>query len=243
MSDNGGRRSGGWLSILLASVAGLAIGVAGMLLLRGGMSDERIGQAAQNYIMANPQILPEAMAELERRQAAQAIGPRRAQFETPYAGAWAGAQDGDVVLVEFFDYACSFCRASNEAIDRLLAEDPRLKVVWRELPVLGPDSQQAALASLAAAEQGKFRQFYAALFSVGRPTPEAVTAALAQAGVQKGEPSEAHRAELARNMELANLVRASGTPTFIIGDKIFHGAVPYEELKAAIDEARARRAS
>ena len=243
MSAEGTRRPGGWLAIILASIAGIAVGVAAMLFFRGAVSDERIGEAAHNYIMANPQILPEAMEELERRQAAQAIEPRRAQFETPFAGAWAGARDGDVVLVEFFDYACGFCRSSNETVDRLLAEDPRLKVVWRELPVLGPDSQQAALASLAAAEQGRFRQFYNALFAVGRPTREAVAAAAAQAGVQPGAPSEAHRAELARNMELANLVKASGTPTFIVGDRIFHGAVPYEDLKAAIDEARARLAS
>jgi protein-disulfide isomerase len=243
MSADTTRRSGGWLVIILASLAGAAIGAAAMLFFSPGASDERIGQATHNYIMANPQILPEAMQELERRQAAEAIGPRRAQVETPYAGAWAGAQDGDVVLVEFFDYACGFCRQSNEAIDRLLAEDPRLKVVWRELPVLGPDSQQAALASLMAAEQGRFRPFYNALFSVGRPTREAVAAAMAQAGVQAGPPSEAHRAELARNMELASLIRASGTPTFVVGDQVFYGAVPYEELKQAIEEARAQRSS
>jgi hypothetical protein len=109
--------------------------------------------------MAEPEILPKAMEELERKQAAAAVTPRRAQFETPFAGAWAGAQDGDVVLVEFFDYACGYCRQSNEAIDRLLAEDPKLKVVWRELPVLGPASQQAAYASMAAAQQGAFVPF------------------------------------------------------------------------------------
>ncbi|HEY0116782.1 MAG TPA: DsbA family protein [Allosphingosinicella sp.] len=243
MSGTGDRRPGGWLPIILASIAGLAIGVAVMLFVRGPGSDQRVEQVVHNYIMDNPEILPEAMAELERKQASSAVGPRRAQFETPYAGAWAGAQDGDVVLVEFFDYACGYCKASNEAIDRLLQEDPRLKVVWRELPVLGPDSQQAAFASLAAADQGRFRQFYSALFAAGRPTSDAVARAMAQAGVQASQPSDAHRSELARNMELANLVRATGTPTFIVGEQVFHGAVPYEELKQAVDEARQRRGS
>jgi protein-disulfide isomerase len=174
MSGESARRSGGWVSVVVASIAGVAIGVAAMLWFRGPASDARIGEVVHNYIMENPEVLPEAMAELTRREASQAIGPRRAEFETPYGGAWAGAADGDVVLVEFFDYACGFCRQSNAAIDRLLAEDKGLKVVWRELPVLGPDSQQAAFASLAAADQGRFRQYYSALFAAGRPTPPAV---------------------------------------------------------------------
>lgn len=241
MNESVTRRGGFWLPILLAAVAGIAIGVAAMLWLRGSASDARVEQVVHNYIMDHPEILPEAMEVLEQRQAAAAIGPRRAQLETPFGGAWAGAQDGAVVLVEFFDYACSFCRATNPIVSRLLAEDPRLKVVWRELPVLGPESQQAALASLAAAEQGRFRQFYDALFAAGRPSADAIAEAQARAGVRPAEPSAAHRQELARNLELANLIRATGTPTFVVGDQILHGAVGYEALRQAIARARERR--
>ena len=241
MADKGERR-GGWLSLTLAAVAGVGIGAAAMLFFGGGVSDERLARGVRNTIMANPEILPEAMEALERKQAAAAVGPRKAQFETPFAGAWAGAADGDVVLVTFFDYACGYCRQSNEALDRLLAEDPKLKVVWRELPVLGPGSEQAAYVSLAAAEQGKFRPFYQALFAAGRPTPEAISSAAAQAGVQAAAPSPAHRAELARNGQLATAIRATGTPTFVVGDQVLHGALPYEDLKAAVTAARERRA-
>lgn len=243
MSDKGERRASGWMGLAIAGVAGIAIGALAMLLFGSGASDERIARVVRNTLLEQPEILPEAMAELNRKEAAAAIGPRRAEFETPYQGAWAGAEDGDVVLVEFFDYACGYCRQSNEAIDRLLAEDPRLKVVWRELPVLGPASQEAALASLAAADQRKFRPFYQAVFAAGRPTPETIRAAMASAGVQPAAPSQSHQTEIQRNVELAQLVRASGTPTFVVGEKIFHGAVPYEQLKAAIDEARARGSS
>jgi protein-disulfide isomerase len=228
--------------LALAGAAGLVVGAVGVLALGGRGDEERTGQAVRNYLLTHPEILPEAMQVLEQRQAAAAIGPRRAQFETPYAGAWAGAADGDVVLVEFFDYACGFCRASNAVVDRLIAEDPRLRVVYRELPVLGPDSQAAAFASLAAADQGRYRQFYNALFEAGRPAPEAIARARALAGVNAEEPSPAHRQELARNMELASVIRANGTPTFVVGDQVFHGAVGYETLKRAIDQARARRA-
>lgn len=242
MTENGGRRGDGWLSLILAAVAGLAIGAAAMLYF-GPASDARIAQGVRDTLMAEPEILPKAMEELERKQAAAAVAPRRAQFEAPFAGAWAGAADGDVVLVEFFDYDCGYCRQSNEAIDRLLAEDPKLKVVWRELPVLGPGSQEAAYVSMAAAEQGKFRPFYQALFAAGRLGPDTIARAAAQAGVQPGQPSPSHRAELARNVELASLIRATGTPTFVVGDQVLHGAIPYDELKAAIAEAREQRGS
>lgn len=239
--ERSGRSGGGWPMMALAGLAGIGIGASAMLYFRGGADEARIGNIVHDYVMENPELLPAAMEELERKQAAAAVGPRRAQFETPYAGAWAGARDGDVVLVEFFDYACGFCRATNPTVDRLLSEDQRLKVVWRELPVLGPDSQQAAIASLAAAEQGRFRQFHEALFAAGRPTADAVQRAMAQAGVQAVQPTAAHRQELTRNLELANAVRATGTPTFIVGDKVFHGAVGYDQLKQAIAEARAAR--
>ena len=183
MSDKGERRASGWMGLAIAGVAGIAIGALVMLLLGGGIGDDRIKRVVREALMEQPEILPEAMAELNRKEAAAAIGPRRAEFETPYQGAWAGAEDGDVVLVEFFDYACGYCRQSNAAIDRLLAEDPRLKVVCRELPVLGPASQEAALASLAAADQRRFRPFYQAVFAAGRPTPDKIRAAMAQAGV------------------------------------------------------------
>src|SRR3546814_16710051 len=76
------------------------------------------------------------------------------------SGAWAGAKDGDVVLVEFFDYACPYCKASVADVKRLLAEDPKLKVVWRDFTVLGDNSREAAMASLSAARQGHYADFY-----------------------------------------------------------------------------------
>ena len=227
----------GWPVIALAVVAGAALGGLGMTLARGGEGGPSPA-AVRAAIMADPQMLPDAMEELQRREAAAAIGPQRAALERPYSGAWAGAADGDVTLVTFFDYACGFCRQSNAALARLLAEDPRLKVVYRELPVLGPESRTAALASLAAADQGRYRSFYDARFAAGRPTPETIARAQAAAGVQPAAPSDAHNEEIARNAELATRIRANGTPTFVVGDQVLHGAVGYEALKAAVAQAR-----
>jgi protein-disulfide isomerase len=180
------------------------------------------------------------MQALQDRRAGEMVDANRAAFETPFGSAWAGAANGDVVLVEFFDYACGYCRKSNADVERLLAEDPRLKVVWRELPVLGPDSQAAAELSLAAAKQGRFRPFYDRLFAAGRPTPEALASVRTQLGVQPAEGAPEFRAELDKNVELARAINASGTPTFVVGDKVLQGAVGYDALKAAIAEARSK---
>jgi len=241
MSDKTSRLAGGRTGLFVAGGLGLLIGGGAMVLAQGGFGEDRVERIVHDYILENPEILPEAMQRLEQRQAAAAIEPRRAQLETPYASAWAGAADADVVLVEFFDYACTFCRASNPVVERLLREDPRLKVVWRELPVLGPASQEAAFVSLAAADQGRFRQFHDALFALGPPNAQTVAQAQRSVGVQSTMASEAHRRELQGNMELANLLRASGTPTFVVGNQVFHGAVGYERLKQAIEAARAAR--
>ena len=197
--------------------------------------------SVRDYLLENPEILPEAMDRLREREAAKMVSANRSALETPFAGAWAGASDGDVVLVEFFDYACGFCRKSNADVDRLLREDPKLKVVWREWPVLGPDSETAARASLAAAQAGRFKSFFDTLFAAGRPTPEALARARSAAGLAADIPAEVSDRELSKNFQLARGLEATGTPTFIVGDQILQGAVGYEALRDAIKEARERK--
>jgi protein-disulfide isomerase len=214
--------------------------VAGLVgaLIGGGAVAYGSRQSVRDYLLENPEILPEAMDVLRARESAKVVSANRTALETPFAGAWAGAADGDVVLVEFFDYACGYCRKSNADVDRLLREDPKLKVVWREWPVLGADSEAAARASLAAAQAGRFKPFYDTLFATGRPGPEAIGKARAAAGLSGDLPAAEADRELARNFQLARNLEATGTPTFVVGDQIFQGAVGYEALRDAVKEAR-----
>jgi len=234
--------TGGWKTSLIAGVGGLLIGALGIGLYYGFRAPDRAQteKIVHDYILAHGEILPEAMTRLEQRQAQASVSRHRAALERPFHSAWAGAADGDVVLVQFFDYACPYCHAVNADIDRLLGEDPRLKVVWRELPVLGPNSEAAAHASLAAARQGRFRAFHDRLFGLGRPTEAVIAAAVQGAGVTPGAPTADGRAEVARNMALARDIGATGTPTFVIGDRVLQGAVGYQALKDAIAAARTR---
>ena len=235
---------GGWKLSLLAGVVGVLIGALGVSLyfnFRGGPAQSEA--MVRNYILEHGEILPEAMERLQRRQAREAVLQNRQALERPYHGAWAGAEHGDVVMVQFFDYSCPYCHQINGDVERLLREDPRLKVVWREYPVLGPNSESAAVASLAAAEQGRWRQFHARMFALGRPTEAVLQQVLRETGVTTSAPTDAMRAEVTRNAEMARAVGATGTPTFVIGDRVLQGAVGYDALKAAIAEARANRRS
>ncbi|HMJ93708.1 MAG TPA: DsbA family protein [Allosphingosinicella sp.] len=236
-SASRGRLLGGWKGALIAAILGALVGGALMALFSG--------QLVRRYLLANPEIIPEAMQRLEDRKTADTLAAHRAAIETPFASAWAGAKDGDVVLVEFFDYACSYCRKSIADVERLIGEDRKLKVVWRELPVLGPGSEDAAQVSLAAAKAGRFKPFYDRMFALGRPSAGTIAEASRAVGLTGAQAEEmsgspAALAELRRNYELAQVLRSSGTPTFVVGDRVLNGAVGYDTLKEAIAEARTR---
>lgn len=199
----------------------------------------------RDYILEHPEIIPEAIKRLQEREVAKLLDSNRQAIETPFGGAWAGAAKGDVVLVEFFDYACPYCRVSNPDVRRLLAEDKKLKVVWRDLPVLGAASDEAATLSLAAARQNRFQAFHDHMFAAeGGPSHERSLAAVRAAGLNeivaaRDIASDEVKAEIGRNLELGKALGLTGTPSFVIGNRVLQGAVGYDELKKAIAQARA----
>ncbi|TVV71123.1 DsbA family protein [Sphingomonas solaris] len=231
----------------MAGLVGLAAGAAAMVAVGaaggpGGIDRAAMEQVVREYILAHPEIIPEAMARLQRNEAGKVVAANRTALETPYRGAVAGPADADVTLVEFFDYACGYCRQSVADVDRLLAEDRKLRVVFRELPILGPGSEEAAKASLAAAGQDRFLPFHRAMYAAGRPAAATIASARKASGIAPGEvPAAVASAEIDKNIELARTLNLTGTPSFIIGDQVLNGAVGYDALKKAIAEARAAR--
>jgi protein-disulfide isomerase len=206
-----------------------------------------IEKIVREYILTHPEILPEAMQNLRNREQAKAVADNRKTLETPFAGAWEGAANGDIVLVEFFDYACGYCKASLPDVDRLLAEDKKLKIVYREFPILGPESESAALTSLAVAKSGQYGAFHRALFAADRPDAKAVASAIGATNIDRKIIAEATkspdiRAEIQRNLGLQSQLNLTGTPSWVVGDRLLMGAVGYDELKRAIAEARAAKA-
>lgn len=223
------------------AVAGGAIGaglMAAVLLLA---APQLVGsRIVREGLIADPQILIDASDALREKQFAPVLAANRAALETPFGSSWKGATKADVVLVEFFDYACPYCKASNPHIDQLIKEDPGLRVVYREMPILGQNSINAARLSLAASKAGRFGQFHDALYAAGRPSPETNAAAASAANISSTpvENDPAIEAELRRNFQLASQLGATGTPVFVVGDRVLNGAVGYDALKAAIEEAR-----
>ncbi len=207
-------------------------------------SRAEISAAVRETLLANPEIIPEAITRLQDREVEKLLASNRDAIETPYRGAWAGAADADVVLVEFFDYNCPYCRQSAADVQRLLAEDPKLKVVWRDFPVLGPESERFAMASLSAARQNRYVRFHDTVFrGQGRLSQERLIQSVRSAGLNEAQVaadlnSREHREELQRNLELGRALGLTGTPSYVVGNRILSGAVGYEELKAAVDEAR-----
>jgi predicted DsbA family dithiol-disulfide isomerase len=221
--------------IVLACAIGLFVGAR----MSGAADDAAFGRKVRAYILAHPQIIAEAADRLR-------IEPYRKAIETPFASAWAGNPKGDVTLVMFTDYNCPYCRATAPEIDRLLASDRGLKVVWREMPVLGPDSEAAAAAALAAARAGKYPAFHRALFTGGHPDqPGIATAAravgLTPAVIQAGAKAPEVQAELVTNLSLARRVGIAATPFFVIGNRTYEGAIGYDALAKAIADARRDR--
>jgi protein-disulfide isomerase len=201
-----------------------------------------IEKIVREYILSHPEILPEAMDNLRARELGKSVEANRAIIETPIGDAWEGAADGDVVLVEFFDYACGYCKAAIADVDRLLAEDKKLKVVYRDMPVLGPESLEAARLSVAAAMAGKFNAMHRPLYASGRPTAATLDATRRRQGIDaRMLNSPEVEKELARNLQLQRELDLSGTPAWVVGDKVLVGAIGYDALKAAIAEARAKR--
>lgn len=229
-------------TMLLGGALLLSSGFAAGLYWTGpGVDRATTERVIHDYLLNNPEILPQAMERLERNRAAQVIDRQRDRIERPFSGAWAGAADGDVTMTVFTDYACTFCRASLADIDRLLREDRNLKVVFRELPILSPDSEPAARLALAAARRGRYMPMHRALFETGTPDADARRDAAVNLDVANDSAALGDAAitrELETNVALARDLGIDGTPSWVIGDRMLTGAVGYDQLRAAIRAAR-----
>lgn len=226
-------------ALIGAGAAALALGTATPVNTADKAAIEKI---VRDYILQHPEVLTQAMDNLQNREIKKVIDANRKAIETPFAGAWEGAADGDVTLVQFFDYACTYCRASLPDIERLLREDKKLKLVYREVPILGQPSLDAAKVSLTVAQNGNYASFHRAVYAGGKITPAGLEAARKAAGGAKvGEESAKIRGEISSNITLLQQLNFTGTPSWVVGDRTLNGAVGYEALKAAIAEARANK--
>jgi len=197
----------------------------------------------REYILAHPEIIPEAIKVLRERETAAKIDENRSELETPYKGAWEGAEKPRVTLVAFMDYACGYCRASLPDLQRLVKDNPDLRIVYHELPVITENSVGAAKAGLLAAEAGKYMAFHQAMYAAGSVDPDVVVKAAGKVGMDAAQVKAAIKGPtnedvLRENIRLAQTLGGEGTPLFVVGNEVLNGAVGYDTLKAAVDKAR-----
>jgi protein-disulfide isomerase len=244
---------------MLRPLTALALLAAGLLSLpparaeeAGALPRDEIEKIVREYLLREPEVIYDAIQVLqERREAAERERQRSmivarapALFDNP-TDPVAGNPDGDVTVVEFFDYRCGYCRSMVPGLRDLIATDGNLRFVFKELPVLGPESEVAARAALAAALQGseKYLKLHFALMGSKDLSLDAVKALAGQVGLDVPRllddmGGDAVKRTLAANHALAQELGISGTPSFVIGDRLIPGAVDVAQLAALIDEQR-----
>lgn len=208
-----------------------------------GSDKAAIAKIVRETILENPEILPEAMENLQRNQSRTQLAQVRGPVHQPFPGAVLGNPNGSVTMVEFTDFACGYCRKAVADIAALAKANPDLRIVVRELPIISPHSAAAAQMALAAAEQGKYTQFHDAMFSAGQLDPSTIETAARIAGLdldraRKVAESAPVKAEIQQNLALAQKLGINGTPSWVIGDDLIAGAVGVDRLAEAVKALR-----
>ena len=202
------------------------------------MSRSQVEEIVRDYIMENPEIIEEALVELsarqkaeEERQAREALQANSSALYENEADYAIGPDDAEVTVVEFFDYRCGYCKRSVDFVAGLPAShDGNVRVVFKELPILSPESREAALAALAAGKQGKYFEMHIALMEHrGNYTTADINALAEEAGVDVDQmradmDSEDVQQHLAESSALARELGVNGTPAFFVGDTAVPGA-------------------
>ncbi|MFY9288260.1 MAG: DsbA family protein [Alphaproteobacteria bacterium] len=200
----------------------------------------------------HPEVLMEAMRELQKREQAsaesktkEAVNTSKDKIFNDPTSPVGGNPKGDVTVVEFFDYQCGYCKLSEEAIEKLIKEDKNVKVIYKEFPILGPMSVTISKAALASVKQGKYQKFHDALMKKKDKLSEDGLYQVAKENgidvekLKKDMGTDEMNALIASNIKLGSEVGVRGTPMFIINEQVYPGALQYEQLKQAVDDARA----
>ncbi len=213
-----------------------------------------VEKIVHDYIVAHPEVLIEAMAALDAKESAakkkaqdSAIAKNRAAIYNDPTSFVAGNPKGDVTIVEFFDYNCGYCKRAVGPLLDTVAKDGNVRLILKELPILGPSSVTASHAALAAVKQGKYMALYKAFYAHKGPLDDedvfniAADTGLDIKKLSKDMMDPAIATIIKRNEDLSDALRISGTPAFIIGDQLYAGAQDADDLAAAIKLARANK--
>jgi protein-disulfide isomerase len=242
----------------LALAAGIILTLGAFAGQAQSISDAQRGdieKIIREYLIAHPEVLQDAMAELEKKTAADEAAKNQAAIkdnaETIFNSTRqvvTGNPQGDVTFVEFFDYNCGYCKRAMDDMFSLIKNDPNLKVVLKEFPVLGPGSVEAARVAVAVRMQDKtgkkYIEFHQKLLGGRGQADKARALAAAKetgfdvARIEKDLASDEVRQTIEENLKIAEKLGLNGTPSYIIGTNVVVGAVGLDKLKENINTAR-----
>ena len=220
-------------------------------LVAQNLDKKQIEKIIREYLITNPEVLEEAIQALQakrqaqRAQAAQAsIQKNRKQIYENPEDPVGGNPNGDVTIVEFFDYRCGYCKRVAPVVEAALAKDKKIRLVYKEFPVLGPNSVLAARAALASRAQGKYLVFHKALMKAKISYDEASIMKIATAvGIDTARLKKDMQAPdiqtyILKTRALARSLGIRGTPAFVVGEQMFPGALTSAQLARMIQQAR-----
>lgn len=220
--------------------------------MEAGTSDEKIEAVVRNYLLKNPEIMIEVQTALESKREENSRATRAAFIVESGSGIFNDAEDavignpqGNVTVVEFFDYNCGYCRRAVGDMQALLKADPNVRFVLKELPILGPDSVKAHIVAQAFKKlaPGKYSEFHLALMESGQATEDtaialAVSLGADEAALKAGMGDPAIGAHFERNNALAEGLNITGTPSYVIQDEVVPGALGLEVLAEKVANVR-----
>jgi protein-disulfide isomerase len=226
------------------------IGCTGPAIPSHQANQQSIDHMIERYIQSHPEVIEQSLQALEAKREAEektrqkaALATKQNELLNDPGSPVSGNLAGNVTLVEFFDYRCGFCKRAAGAVTQLQQEDPRVRVVYKDLPILGEASELAAKAALASKAQGKHQAFHEALLaSKGDMTKESILAIATEVGLDARQlETDMAKPDLQtvidRNRTLAKDLGVSGTPGFIVGTELVPGALDLKGLKDLIARA------
>jgi protein-disulfide isomerase len=248
---------------LRRAFAGLGVACLGLAAVMAGplhatefspAQKSEIETIVKNYLVQNPEVLAEAMRELEKRQAdaetaaqSKAVGQLSDKLFGAASQTVIGNPDGKVTLVEFFDYNCAYCKRALGDLARLMKDNPDLRVVLKDLPILSPGSVEAAQIALAVHNQfkgDKFWDYHQKLLATRGPVGKAQALAVAKDmgadmdRLARDAAAPQVKASIEDSDQLAKALLMTGTPSYVLGQDVVVGAVGYDDLKAKLDNVR-----
>ncbi|EPX77551.1 DsbA family protein [Litoreibacter arenae] len=232
--------------------ASIALLLLPLSALADGLDKGRIKELVLEAIRENPEIILEAVGIIEARESAareaasaEVLSTQREALEQDPNAPVLGNPEGDVTVVEFFDYNCPYCRRVKPHMEALLAADDNVLVVYREWPILGEGSVFAARAALASRAQDKYEEFHWAVMALnGRAEEDSVIRAAEQVGLdiaqlRRDMDAPEVAAHIETSMRLARALGFSGTPSFVIGEALAPGLIEADQMIELVKQARA----